>query len=216
MNKLEEQASAKAELSYSYWAKNEADEAPPPQPKKLSEAEAAAHQQQLKHTESGASAWNAAGTFEERPVPIGWVREQLEQVLAGVQHSPWHDAQPGRAAARVAALEVAACSGEAHQWIVRGRRRANFELQIELKWRVALDGVDVAGTAKLPHAASDELDELQLEVAADAQAAGGDEEGASAPAPTQEQRQAAVAAARGMLPQLEAALAQLLERVRAK
>lgn len=53
-------------------------------------------------------------------------------------------------------------------------------------------------------------------MAADAQAAGGDEEGASAPAPTQEQRQAAVAAARGMLPQLEAALAQLLERVRAK
>ena len=81
-------------------------------------------------------------------MPIGWVREQLEQVLDGVQHSPWHDAQPGRAAARVAALEVAACSGEAHQWIVRGRRRANFELQIELKWRVALDGVDVAGTAK--------------------------------------------------------------------
>ena len=86
----------------------------------------------------------------------------------------------------------------------------------KLHAKLSLPAPRLYACRRLPHAASDELDELQLEVAADAQAAGGGEEGASAPAPTQEQRQAAVAAARGMLPQLEAALAQLLERVRAK
>jgi hypothetical protein len=62
----------------------------------------------------------------------------------------------------------------------------------------------------VPHAAADELDELQLEVTPDSDGGG---EGQAA---SEEQRQAAQSAVRGMLPALAAALAELLERVRNK
>lgn len=62
---------------------------------------------------------------------------------------------------------------------------------------------------RVPHAAADELDELSLEVTAAGDAE--DSEGPSA-----EQRRRAEAAARGLLPLLEPALEQLLERCRQK
>lgn len=221
--KLEEQATGKAELSYSYWAANAAGDAPPPQPKKLSEEEAAEQAQRLTHVASGASAWNAAGTWEERPVPLSWVQEQLGLVLAEVAHR--------HQGAEVAVVEVTSCSGEAHQWLVRGKKRAGFELSIEFKWRAKLAGAGssvtaVTGTAKLPHAAADELDELKLEgVKADAAAvatsapvpAGGAAESdadVKAAAPTVEQRGQAEAAVGSMLPALEEALGRMLERMK--
>lgn len=39
-------------------------------------------------------------------------------------------------------------SGEAHQWFVRGKKRAGFELAVEFKWRAELAGAVVTGTAK--------------------------------------------------------------------
>ncbi|PSC70145.1 Chaperone binding,ATPase activator [Micractinium conductrix] len=209
-SKLEEQATGKADLSYSYWAANAASEAPPPQPKKLSEAEAAAHQQQLLHTAGGASAWNAAGTWEERPVALAWVQQQLGELLAALHHS-------ARGVA-VAVAEVTSCSGEAHQWVVRGKRRAGFELAVEFKWRAELGGgAAVTGTAKIPHAAADELDEMQLEVTADAAAAAADAgaDGGGEP-PSAQQRDTAAAAVRELQGKLEGVMEQLLERIRHK
>lgn len=233
MNKLEQQACGKADLSYSYWAARPAGEAPAPQPKKLTAEEAAAQQQQLKHTELGASAWNAAGTFEERNLSVGWVREQLGELLAQLQHSSQ--------GVEVAVTEVTACSGEAHQWIVRGKKRAGFELNFEFKWRAQLAGssgsgaVAVSGTAKVPHAAADELDELELEVKLDAGGAASSTAGGAADSTagtgdgagsgevgeltvevTAAQRQHSKAAVSGMVPKLEAALQQLLERMQQK
>lgn len=46
-----------------------------PQSQKLTEEEAAAQQQQLRHTQSGASAWNAGAVQEGRPstlVAVAW------------------------------------------------------------------------------------------------------------------------------------------------
>lgn len=41
------------------------------------------------------------------------------------------------------------CSGEAHQWLVRGKKRAGFELSsIEFKWTCQLEGAQITGTAK--------------------------------------------------------------------
>lgn len=65
---------------------------------------------------------------------------------------------------------------------------------------------------RVPHAAADELDELSLEVTADK--AAGDAEDSEGP--SAEQRRRAEAAARGLLPLLEPALEQLLERCRQK
>jgi hypothetical protein len=84
VSKLEEQATAKADLSYSYWAANAAKDAPPPEAKKLSDAEAAKLQ---KAASTGASAWNAAGTFEERDL-TNWVKDTLKEMLVGLQGQP--------------------------------------------------------------------------------------------------------------------------------
>lgn len=64
----------------------------------------------------------------------------------------------------------------------------------------------------MPHAAADELDELSLEVTADKAAA----EGEGSDGPTVEQRRRGEEAARSLLPLLEPALEQLLERCRQK
>lgn len=45
-------------------------------------------------------------------------------------------------------LPLLARSGEAHQWLVRGKKRAGFELNFEFKWACQLDGAQVKGTAK--------------------------------------------------------------------
>lgn len=47
-----------------------------------------------------------------------------------------------------ATLHLPTCSGEAHQWLVRGKKRAGFELNIEFKWACQLEGAQVTGTAK--------------------------------------------------------------------
>lgn len=84
-----------------------------------------------------------AGTFEEKALSLGWVQEQLAGLLAQLWHS--------HAGAAVTVTGVAYCTGEAHQWIRRGKKTAGFELTIEFRWRVQLNnssGAVVTGTAK--------------------------------------------------------------------
>lgn len=139
VSKLEEQATSKAELSYSYWAANAAKEAPAPEAKKLTEAEAENLQ---RAASAGASAWNAAGTFEERDLS-NWVKDTLvPQLLIGVQ------SQPVSSTVVAKITEIESCSGDAGQWIVRGSVRANFDLDIKVKWVAEVDGSDISGTAR--------------------------------------------------------------------
>ena len=136
-SKLDEQATGKGELSYSYWAAGNdvKDAAPAPQPKKISEEEAAA----LLRTASagGASAWNAAGTFEERTCPDAWVQETVRELMIGAA---------GEGGATV--TEVVSASGDCNQWVVRGSIRANFDLDVKLKWQVEVGGEKRAGTVR--------------------------------------------------------------------
>jgi hypothetical protein len=143
LSKLEEQATGKAELSYSYWAANAAKDAPPPEAKKLTEAEAAVAKENLQRAaSSGASAWNAAGTFEDRDL-TNWVKDVVKDLLVGVQSS-----QPSSNNLIAKITEVESCSGDAGQWIVRGSVRANFDLDIKVKWVSEVDGSEISGTAR--------------------------------------------------------------------
>lgn len=74
------------------------------------------------HTEIGASAWNHAGTFEERDC-TAWAKEQLGALLRAVEQ------QPGAGGVSVRITELASCNGEAHQWIFRQKKRAGFEFR---------------------------------------------------------------------------------------
>lgn len=193
-SKLEEQATAKADLSYSYWAANAASSVPPPEPKLLTEEELKAQCQ--KHTEVGHSAWNRAGTFEERNV-TEFAKAQLGILVRGVERSE------GGVSVRFS--ELASCSGEAHQWIVRHKKRAGFEFSdVQLKWTAEVEEVAISGTARVAHAAADELDDgLSL---TDVLASGGEGDA----------RARAEAAVLGLLPGLEAALRQLVEVLKQK
>lgn len=134
-SKLEEQATGKAELSYSYWAANEIKGAPPPEVKKLTDEE-----KMKRSTSAGASLWNAAGTFEERDL-TSWVKGAVEELLVGAEGQP-----VGSVVAQV--TEVLSCSGDACQWLVRGTTRANFDLDIKLKWTAAVEGEEITGTVR--------------------------------------------------------------------
>jgi hypothetical protein len=70
------------DLSYSYWAKGTASGSPVPEPKKLTDAEKAELERQA--SAAGASAWNAAGTFEERGA-TKWAHGRLAELLRATE-----------------------------------------------------------------------------------------------------------------------------------
>ena len=195
VSKLEEQATAKADLSYSYWAAKEVKgAAPPPEAKKMTDEEAAAHEEKMKRsTSAGASVWNAAGTFEERDL-TSWVQNiAIKDLFVGASGDP-------TSAGHIATItEIASCSGDAGQWVVRGSIRANFDLNIKVKWTAQVDGHDVVGTATIPNAAWDELDELLLE---------------EVEVESSEGKEAGKAAAKGLLPTMRTKLEELVEKIK--
>eukprot|EP00884_Botryococcus_braunii_P017879 jgi/Botrbrau1/4775/Bobra.0137s0047.1 len=139
VSKLDEQATAKADLSYSYWASGQASTTATLPPKKLTEEEARACQAASQGTSiSGASAWNK-------------------------------DLHIGGKVGSVSTTGCKSCAGEAHLWIIRGKPRGGFEFDIELDWTAELPGSDtelkkVNGTLRIPNACPDDLDELKLTV----------------------------------------------------
>ncbi|GBF97139.1 hypothetical protein Rsub_10326 [Raphidocelis subcapitata] len=159
--KLEEQATAKADLSYSYWAAGSAKGGgstvdPAIAPKKLTEEEARAlreqQEQQQRAASSGAtstSAWNSAGTFEERDA-TEWAKEALTRALGAVS---------GPRGARVASVDSVA--GHASIWFIRGKRRAGFEFDVAITWAHGEGDGAVRGTLKLAGASPDDLDDLE-------------------------------------------------------
>lgn len=71
---------------------------------KLTEEEAQAlEQQQRQASSAGASAWNNAGTFEERSA-AEWAKQRLKELLPGASNSG------------VSVSAVTSVSGDAHIW----------------------------------------------------------------------------------------------------
>lgn len=128
------------------------------------------------------------------------MREQLEALL---------DAEPRALAhangAKVSIASLAACSGEATQWLVRGKKRGGFELTAEF----ALEATDPSGNAakatlKLADVSGDDLDDLDP-VLTWQDMAGNDAD-----------QRALREAAKGLTPTLAEVLGQLLEKIKTK
>lgn len=122
---------------------------------------AAQAEQTKKHAEStGASAWNAGGTFEERNV-FSYAKETLTELITGFSLTTSSDST-------LTLKEVVTCKGEAHQWIVRGQRRAGFELELKITWQLeTADGKQASGFIKIDEVSADELDEIECEIVVD-------------------------------------------------
>uniref|UniRef100_A0A7S0WTF0 Activator of Hsp90 ATPase AHSA1-like N-terminal domain-containing protein n=1 Tax=Chlamydomonas leiostraca TaxID=1034604 RepID=A0A7S0WTF0_9CHLO len=195
--KLDEQTS-KGVYSYTYFHREGSVEVAPP--RKLTDEEAAAQAERDRAASAtGTSAWNAAGTFEERDW-TGWARDRVKALVRGATAS-------GAGGVQVEVTDVTDVTGHANAWIRRGKKTHGFDLQITLSWAATVGSEEIRGTAKCPNAASDELDELSLESV----------EPLSKTAARAAQEAAATKAVTAALPdKLREALEQLLEELKQK
>ncbi|GIL75935.1 hypothetical protein Vretimale_5509 [Volvox reticuliferus] len=151
-SKLEEQATAKGELSYSYWAGKGGGNVPLPEPRKLTEQEKAELERQA--SASAASAWNAAGTFEERGA-TPWAKSRLTELILK-RELPGGD---------VTMVDVNSCEGEANIFIVRGKKRCGFDFELQLAWKATPrpEAIEIRGHCKVLNFSSDDPDDLEVQ-----------------------------------------------------
>ncbi|GIL44600.1 hypothetical protein Vafri_2125, partial [Volvox africanus] len=151
-SKLEEQATAKGELSYSYWAGKGSGNVPLPEPRKLTDQEKAELERQASAT--AASAWNAAGTFEERGA-TPWAKSRLTELILKRE-------LPGR---DVTVVDVNSCEGEANIFIVRGKKRCGFDFELQLAWKATPrpEAIEIRGHCKVLNFSSDDPDDLEVQ-----------------------------------------------------
>ena len=159
MASVEEDDDASNNLSYKYWwSKNDGDgNLPRPAPVKLSESDASAMSEDAaQRPSSGLSKWNKAQTFEERDFS-SWGEARIKEVLVGVEAS---------AGGRTAVVkEVTNAKGDASIVVSRGKKRAGFDYEVTFKWTTKLDPPEegeLEGSATIPSASLDDLDEMEL------------------------------------------------------
>jgi hypothetical protein len=102
---------------------------------------------QLIQQPEGASAWNKAGTWEERDV-TKWAQETLKDALLATEYIlPASSPAPG-AIAKVTA--VPKLDGHASYASVRGKKKYIYEFLIQLKWEFVHDDEKGSGTMSFP------------------------------------------------------------------
>lgn len=113
-------------------------------------------QQQSEETKvaGGTSAWNKAGTWEEKDV-TGWAVDTLTASLSGVAYSvPSTAKEIGGGAAKVTRVEKLGLheGGHASVAAVRGKKRYIYEFGLKISWELegGSNGEDYTGTMTLP------------------------------------------------------------------
>lgn len=92
------------------------------------------------------SAWNKAGTWEEKDV-TSWARDELKtKLLSSVYTLPASSPSPG-SVARV--TKVKSCNGHASVATARGKRRYIYEFDVELEWTMTLLEEDEEANGKM-------------------------------------------------------------------
>eukprot|EP00899_Mesostigma_viride_P015057 jgi/Mesvir1/23552/Mv18249-RA.1 len=102
-----------------------------------------------------AAQWNQGGTWEERCV-TKWANQRLKELLVGLSVT--------LASATVTVREIEACKGEATVFLVRGKARHTYEMEVKLRWEAKVGMVPVEGIATIPEAAFGDVDDIQLTV----------------------------------------------------
>jgi tetratricopeptide (TPR) repeat protein len=115
-------------------------------PKKLSGTSTPTATDSLATENKGASAWNKAGTWEERDV-TAWAKEALQTQLEETIYTlPESSPAPG---AEVK-IKKASVSGHASFAVVRGKKRYIYELSADLEWEFAHNGNEANGKLTFP------------------------------------------------------------------
>lgn len=107
---------------------------------KLTDEEAKTQENlELQSKLSGQSVWNAAGTFEERNLS-SWVEKLLPELLVGSKWTICNGVS--------AEIKKLSCSGEACQWVVRGKTRAHYELVLNIDWTADSNTTKFSGSVR--------------------------------------------------------------------
>jgi tetratricopeptide (TPR) repeat protein len=96
---------------------------------------------------AGTSAWNKAGTWEERNV-TKWAQGALEEKLLQTTFSlPESSPTPG---ALVSVSKVVKLEGHASVAMARGKKRYIYEFSAQLEWTMAAQNMDCRGKLTIP------------------------------------------------------------------
>lgn len=113
-------------------------------PKRL---DAAPAPQQEEKKEAGTSAWNKAGTWEEKDV-TAWAKPSLEKALM-MSAFVLPDSSPAPGAS-VLVTSVKKCDGHASCATVRGKKRYIYEFILQVKWEFLHADNKASGTMTFP------------------------------------------------------------------
>ncbi|PIN03602.1 hypothetical protein CDL12_23872 [Handroanthus impetiginosus] len=143
--------------SYTYWVREvSSDAAPLPVPKKIDPADLC---NQPNQTYLG-SAWNRAGTWEEKNLNK-WASERIKELLESMDSLEFSGGK-----AEIA--EVTRCSGDAFLVTVRNKKRVGYtyELTLEVKgeWHIGGEKQELRGYIDVAEFSFGELDDLQIQV----------------------------------------------------
>lgn len=159
-NALQDNQEQKGDLSYHYWAtKTDEPPLPKPEPKKLTDADVQALERTASSSKPvGASAWNAAGTWEEKS-HMEWAKGEMERRLVGLSATTME----------LKVVSIKGCTGDANVVITRGRPRHGFDLELKLGWTAVSGDTTIEGSLEFAEVSRDTVvdDELEAEVKVD-------------------------------------------------
>ncbi|KAI7739110.1 hypothetical protein M8C21_032590 [Ambrosia artemisiifolia] len=144
--------------SYTYWVREaKQDIAPLPVHKKLTAEDVSVVSASSTHL---GSAWNKAGTWEEKNLNK-WATERIKELVLSVGSL---DFSSGKAEI----AEVSRCTGDAFLVTVRNKKRVGYTYEITLKvkgeWLIGEEKKKFKGNLDLAEFSFGELDDLQAEV----------------------------------------------------
>lgn len=151
-------AEATAASSYTYWVREaKQDAAPLPVPRKLTAEDISIGSKPSNHL---GSAWNKAGTWEEKNLNK-WATERIKELVLSVGSLEFSSGK-----AEIA--EVSRCTGDAFLVTVRNKKRVGYTYEITLKvkgeWLIGEEKKTFKGNLDIAEFSFGELDDLQVEV----------------------------------------------------
>ncbi|KAK6941186.1 Activator of Hsp90 ATPase, N-terminal [Dillenia turbinata] len=144
--------------SYTYWVREVKSEeaAPLPVPRKLTTHDLSS----CSSKPSLGSAWNHAGTWEEKNLNK-WASDRMKELLVSMDSLEF-------SGGKADVTDVTKCVGDAFLVTVRNKKRVGYTYELTLKvkgeWHVGEEKKVIKGHLDVPEFSFGELDELQIEV----------------------------------------------------
>lgn len=155
----QQQESSNTTSSYTYWVREtKTDAAPLPVPKKLTQQDISTAAASNNHHLG--SAWNKAGTWEEKNLNK-WATERIKELVLSMGTLEF-------SSGKAEVSEVSRCTGDAYLVTVRNKKRVGYTYEITLKvkgeWLVGEEKKTFKGNLDISEFSFGELDDLQVEV----------------------------------------------------